>query len=343
MAMQVITREEFTRKLEILGDEGELSERGLAELLRSPLARWGLSPRATVLRHARDQLKAAGILDQASLLIAQVLDRLVCSGECDEVWIGHERYLAPALPRWIPTDTAAGALLSVGRIPKDVIELPSSGGDTHDLVRRIRVQGDDDLAALHMAGVRQTSIEEWLRPCGYLRHAARRKDRVVRSDKLTLSQFWDLLVESLAESGLPLGNEAEVRAVTGEPGAFFGHYNASHCEGRWSDTIPDGVWCAYRRGYSDAHWHPIIVEVDGDERRALDLFDADEWRWALLARGLSIGVTEQIDRLEDRVQLHFPAPRQFAAATDLLGPRLKPSSWSWKINPDTPIPWMAFR
>ena len=338
--MQVMTREEFSRELGILGDEGDLSERGLAELLRSPLARWGLSPRAAVLRHARDQLEAAGIRNQTSPLVAEVLDRLICLGECDEVWIGHERYLAPTLPRWIPTGTATGALLGVGRIPQDVVEL-SSGSGRHDLVRRIRVQDDNDLAALHMAGVRQTSIEEWLRPYGYLRHAARRKNRVIRSDKLTLSQFWGLLDESLAESGLPLGNEAEVRVVTGESGAFFGRYDAARCEGRWSDVVPGGVWCAYRRGYGDAHWHPIIVTVDGDQRRALDLFDADEWRWAMLARGYSVGAAERIDRLEDRVQLHFPAPRQFAAAMDLLGPRIKPRSWSWKIDPDAPDPWVT--
>ena len=341
MTMQVITREQFTRELGIIGDEGELSERGLADLLRPPLARWGLSPRTALLRHARDQLEAAGVRDQASPLMNQILDRLVCLGECEEVWIGHERYLAPTLPRWVQTGATTGALIGVGRFPKDLVELPPGGG--HDLVRRIRIQDDDDLAALHMAGVRQTSIEEWLRPHGYLRCAARRKDRVVRSDKLTLSQFWDLLVESLAESGLPLGNEAEVRAVTGEPGAFFGRYQGPRREGRWSEAVPDGVWCAYRRGYGDEHWHPIIVTVDDGERRALDLFDADEWRWALLARGRSIGVVEQIDRLEDRVQLHFPAPRQFAAAMDLLGPRLKPRSWSWRIGPSAPNPWMALR
>ena len=339
MTMQVITREEFTRGLGIFGDEGELSERGLAGLLRSPLARWGLSPRTALLRHARDQLEATGVRDQASPLMAQILERLVCLGECDEVWIGHDRYLAPTLPRWVPTGTAAGALLGVGGVPKDVVELPPGG--EHDLVRRIRIRDDDDLAALHMAGVRQTSIEEWLRPRGYLRHAARRKNRLLRSDKLTLSQFWDLLVESLTESGLPMGNEAEVRAVTGEPGAFFGNYHAARCEGRWSDAVPGGVWCAYRRGYGDAHWHPIIVTVDGDERRALDLFDTDEWRWALLARGYSVGAAERIDRLEDRVQLHFPAPRQFAVAMDLLGPRIKPRSWSWKIDPDAPDPWVT--
>ena len=339
--MQVTTREEFTRELGIVGDEGVLSERGLAELLRPPLARWGLSPRTALLRHARDQLDAAGVRVQASPLVAQILDRLVCLGECDEVWIAHERYLAPTLPRWIPTGTAAGALLGVGPIPKDVVELPSGG--EHDLVRRIRIRDDDDLYALHMAGVRQTSIEEWLRPHGYLRHAARRKERVVRSDKLTLSQFWDLLVQSLAESGRPVGNEAEVRAVTGVPGAFFGRYRAPRCEGRWSEEVPDGVWCAYRRGYGDEHWHPIVVTVDGGERRTLDLFDADEWRWALVARGHSIGVSEQIDRLEQRVQLHFPAPRQFVAAMDLLGPRIKPRSWSWKTDPSAPDPWITLR
>ena len=332
----MITREEFARGLGIVGEGGKVSERGVAELLRSPLARWGLSPRAAVLRHARDHLEAAGVRDQAPLLAAEVLDRLIHLGECEEVQVGHERYIAPATPRWIAIGHETGAVLSVGKLPDGLVE-QSHGRVAHDCVRRIRVRTDDDLAALHLAGVRQTSFEDWLRPHGYLRHLARRRRCVVRSDEWSLSQFWEQLVSSVADDGLPLGEGAEVRLVTGEPGGFFGRQDREHCEGRWSVTGPDGVWCAYRRGYGDAHWHPGIVAVDGGKRRVLDLFDEDEWRWALLARGRCTGNHERIERLEDRIRLSFPAPRQLAAAMDLLGPRC--ASWSWAVDRGAPDPW----
>jgi hypothetical protein len=233
-----------------------------------------------------------------------------------------------------------GALLSVAPIPDGMAELlPGSVG--HDLVRRIHVRNDDDLAALRMAGLHQISLEEWLQPHGYSRHAARRKGRVFRSDELLLSQFWELLVAALADDGLPLGNEAEVRALTGEPGAFFGRYDSERCEGRWSDVAPDGVWCAYRRGYGNSHWHPIIAAVDGDQRRALDLFDADEWRWALLTRARWSGFDERVERLDNQVRLSFPAPDQLVAAMDLLGPRRAP--WSWAVGRGAPDPWSALK
>ena len=61
-----------------------------------------------------------------------------------------------------------------------------------------------------MAGIRETTIGEWLRPLGYLDHAARREGRILRNDEITLPQFWELLEATLADEGLPLGDEAEV-------------------------------------------------------------------------------------------------------------------------------------
>ena len=335
MSMEVITRDSFARKLGILGENGEISRRGLAGLLRAPLARWGLSARAAILRHAREQLEAAGLRDRASSLLNDILGDLVRLGECAEVRVGHERYIAPTLPRWMPTGEGAGVVLGAVAVPKAIHELPSTGD--LDLVRRIRVQDDDDLAALDMAGVRETSLEEWLQPFGYLRHAARRKGGILRSDEVSLSKFWEVVEATLADEGLPLGGEAEVRAVTGVPGTFFGQFRAERCEGRWSDSAPDGVWCACRRGYGDAHWHPIILSVNGGERRALDLFDMDEWRWALLGRARRIGIDERVERLDGEFRLTFPPPDQFDAAMDLLGPRR--AAWSWAVAPGAPDPW----
>ncbi len=271
----------------------------------------------------------------ASTMVTEVLDGLVRIEDCVEVVAGQERYVAPALPRWVPTAEGAGALLGGAQVPAGIEELPSA--NDRDLVRRIRVQDDDDLAALHMAGIREISIGEWLRPFGYLRYAARRKGRVIRSDEVSLSQFWELLETELTDDGLPLSDEAVVRTVTGKPGTYFGRYNADVCEGRWSDSAPNGVWSAYRRGYGASHWHPIIVSVSGDARRGLDLFDADEWRWALLGRALRTGYHEQVERIIGVIRLSFPLPGQLEAAMDILGPRREP--WSWAIGSGASDPW----
>ena len=335
MKMEVITRESYAHRLGIVGEDGEFSRRALAGLLRAPLERWGLSPRSAILRHVREQLEAAGVRDQTSSMVVEVLDDLVLLGDCVEAFGGHERYVAPALPRWIPTGQGAGSLLGVAPVPTDIAELP--GANSRDLVRRVRIQCDDDSAALHMAGIRETTIGEWLRPLGYLDHAARREGRILRNDEITLPQFWELLEATLADEGLPLGDDAEVRAVTGESGTFFGRLRAEHCEGRWSDSAPNGVWCAYRRGYGASHWHPILLSVRDDERRSLDLYDQDEWRWALLARASRIGLDEWVGRIDDEIRLKFPIPEQLAAAMDILGPRRSP--WSWVVGLDAPDLW----
>ena len=340
MILESIQRDAFALEAGLVSNDGEIEERGLADLLRAPLSRWGLSPRSAVLRHARDQLDVAGLRAKASQLLPKVLGRLLHLGECADVWIRHERYIAPALPRWIRTGEGSAALLSVAPAPEGIGEQRSDGSG-NDIVRRIQVQTDTDRAALRMAGVRQASLDEWLTPLGFLDHGRRRADRLIRSDELSLSQFWDVLVSAVGQHGLTLGDDAEVRAVVREPGGYFGKYNSDTCEGRWSDVTPDGVWCAYRRGYGPRHWQPIILVVDRGRRRAMDLHDGDEWRWALIARGLNAGVDERVESRDGMIRASFPAPDQLVTAMDILGPRR--GAWSWEVSHAAPDPWAALR
>lgn len=335
MTIGVTSREKFARQLDLVVEGGAIPARGIAALLRQPLLRWGLSPRRRVLRFVREQLEASGLAESVPAdEVGLVLVRLQSMGECQEVFIGHERYVAPCPPRWIPTGEQTAVLLSVGPVPRDVVLLEAA---SHmDLARRIRID-DDDLAALHMAGIRRCSLDEWIRPLDYLRHARRRLGQPVRSDTLTLAAFWELLVRSLAQEGRQLGEDAEVRVLSGAPGSFFGRYDAPACEGRWSAVADGGVWCGYRRGYSDAHWHPVVVSIDGSDRRVLDLYNDDEWRWALLARGRAVGASERVDEDESSVRLTFRPPAQLSSALDLLGPSIGP--WSWSKNLGVPDLW----
>ncbi len=339
MNLESIRRDALARETGLISDDGEVSERGLADLLRLPLSRWGLAPRSAVLRHARLQLEAAGLRDQASSLLPKVLERLVKLRECEDVSIGHERYIAPAPSSWIRTGDGSATLLSVGPVPAGIVER-GLGGKGQDIVRRIRLRSDDELAVLRMANVRETTMDEWLKPHGYLLHGIRRAQRLMCSDELSISRFWELVVSATREHGIPLGGDAEVRSVVGKPGDYFGRYDTERCEGRWSEVAPDGVWCAYRRGYGQGHWHPITLEVDGGQRRAMDLHDHDEWRWALLARGRCMGAEERVEQGDHRVQLSFRAPDQLITAMDILGPRR--SGWSWEVSCAAPDPWASF-
>lgn len=325
MTLDAITKDQLAASLCLMDAHGEINERAVADSLRAALSRWGLSPKRAVLRHARDQLWAAGV---EVTCVPYILERLVVLGECDEVYVGHEIYVAPAEPRWMPLSDEMGSYLGVSHPPEGVSRVPAASN--RDIVQRIRLRSDDDAAQLHYAGVREVSIAEWFSPIGYLRHATRRLRRPARSDIVTLAGFWDLLNAELAREGLPVGVDADVRVLTGAPGRFFGRHAASEPEGRWSAEAPDGVWCAFRRGYGEGHWHPTIISVDGEMRCAMDLYDLDEWQWAVLARGRRLGPDEVVDTSRGNVRLTFPPPNQLRAAMDLAG--VPTESWAWDIQ-----------
>jgi len=332
MNLRILPRPQLGAHLGFLDGEGKPGYRAIADLLRAPLNRWGSSPKRTVLQYVRAELRAYGVEDLSR--IPRVLQRLVEIGEFDDLFVGHEPCLAPGASRWIPVGDGVAAYLGVSE-PPDGLSLVD--GDHHDVVRRVRVDTDEDAATLELAGVQEVSLADWLVPPGYISHASRRLRRLMRSDEISLSGFWQLLENALTEEGLALGADAEVRMLGGCPGEFFGRHNSLQPEGRWTPDPGDGLWCAYRPGYGDTHWRPCIIAVSGSVRKALDLYDADEWRWAVLARGRCVGPEEVVRAEAPKIQLTFPAPNQLRAAMDIVG---RPTgAWAWNANPDCPDPW----
>ena len=332
MSLRTLPRDQVGTYLGYLDDEGNPSERAIADLLRTPLNRWGLSPKRAVLEYARAELRACGIEDVSG--VPHILQRLVDLGECDELYVGHEPYLAPAGPRWIPVGSGVAVYLGAAEPPDD---LALTDEDHRDIVRRMRVETEEGVTTLELAGAQEMSLAEWLVPPHYLHHASRRKRQPARSDKVSLIRFWDLLEDAFTEEGMPIASDAEVRVLGGRPGEYFGRHFSVEPEGRWTTEPEDGLWCAYRHGYREAHWHPCIISVAGDDRRILDLYDEDEWRWAVLARGRRIGAEEIVRWVGATIQLTFPAPTQLRTAMDILG---RPSgAWAWEVNADGPDLW----
>jgi hypothetical protein len=270
-------------------------------------------------------------------VVTQVLDQMVSLGECEEVYLDGEKYLAPAEPRWLPTGNGLGVYLGLAPPPSDLLVSGSPEVAPLSIVQRVRVATEEDEAVLEVAGIRKTSIAEWLSPLGYLAHVARRVRHTVRSDQFSLTRYWEILEASLVDEGLPAGSDAELRIVAGEPGGFFGSHDAVDIEGRWAQEVDYGVWCGFRRGYGDAHWHPVIVAADEGMYRLLDLHDRDEWHWALLARGFSLGPKEVVDRSSGSVGLTCPVPAQLRTAMSIVGARTGP--WAWQFPPDAPDVW----
>ena len=338
MILQPSDRSILARELGLVeGDE--IPRRGVAGLLRAALARWGLCPRRPLTRYARQQLEAVHFSEQPSAaVVSDVLQDLHALRECDEVMIGAERYVAPGYSRWIRTGVETVTLLGVSPVPKGLVICEPS--NQRDVVRRVRLNGEQDLETLYGSDFEEYSFESWLRPLHYLRHQRRRIGHPIREDRVTLRSFWDALVEAVTAEGRIVGGEADVRVLAGTPGAYFGRYNTPECEGRWTAEPEDGVWCGYRRGYGDIHWHPVVVAVDGAERRLVDLFDRDEWHWALLARAQAFGPCEVVRESDNTIEFTFPLPSQFATAMDLMAPRL--AAWKWQIPEGVTRFWSDF-
>lgn len=324
--------------LTIPKDGHSFSRREVAALLRRPLARWGLAPKRALIRYAREQLDVLGIIEPSSDKIGKLLDQLVLLGECDEVLLSGQRYIALGTPRWIPTGNETGVVLSASTVPQGIKMLESVSPD--DILRRVCIAADDDFGTLSAAGIQRHEFDEWLGPLGYLKHASRREGRLVRDDTLTLEGFWELLIRALTVEGHPLSIDAEVRILSGAPGGYFGDVKSPNCEGRWTSDATDGIWCAFRRGYGDQHWHPTLLSIRGENRRSLDLYDHDEWQWALLARSLAVGPRERITVDGTTWRLTCPIPLQLRAAMDLLGSRYAP--WAWVVPEGAREFWSSF-
>jgi hypothetical protein len=332
MKLEALTRAQFASELGYIDAGGDVSPRAVARSMRDAMRRWGLCPKRALLKHARDQLRAG---DVPTDTVPQVLERLVALGECAEVAIGHETYIAPAEPRWIASGGGLAVTLGPVDVPPEIARVEPL--EPTDVALRVQVISEEQAAMLEARGTRQVSLREWLHPPGYLRHVARRSDEAVRIDRFDLVRFWGHLTTAVAQEGLQVDRDAEIRFLLGAPGGFFGRHAAATLEGRWQDSAPDGIWCAYRRGHGEAHWLPTLVSVDGDDRRAFDLFDDDEWRWALLARSRAIGPEDVIRRSGDEVQVTWPLPRQLSAAMDIVG--VPSGRWRWRVAADAPDLW----
>lgn len=325
--LEVLTKAQLAKDLSfIIEGSGVFNNRVIADLLRAPLARWGLSSKSNVLQYARNQLKAVGI--DGSKQVSLMLSKLIAIGECMEVEVGHEVFLAPCKPAWIQVSSDIGVYLGVYSLPNEIECVVSS--ESNDIVQRMYIKTDEDRVQLSAAGISEQTLHEWFSPLKYLDHASRRTGQPVRHDLLTLSGFWDLLEDDFNSNSKVIGEDVEIRGVVG-PGAFFGNYKVNPVTGRWSTNIPDGLWCGMRKGYGENHWNPILVGAQAGHRRVLDLYDHDEWNWALLARGKNCGIEERIEYKEEQVKLGFPAPIQLRTALDILGVASSESKWTWDV------------
>lgn len=283
----------------------------VADAARGCVRAWQSPGRARVTAYLHRQFLAAGFAeDLVRARVGDVIDALIEVGDLTPVRLSGKASLVLSRPRWVgiaPDDYAF-----LGHEDAETPALRS----THGYVRRGAAPAE------HATSI---DLAAFIGPPGYRRHLARRTGGTGDG---ALAEFWATLTASLRHDGQPL-DAGQLRAVVDPPGTHegrFGRYNQPAVSGRWKTAAPDGTWCAVRPGRSVNEWHPILIRVTETEVQSLDLFDWDEWNWALLARGRAIGAPERATWEAGTLSFEHPVPAQFQRALRLLG---APGAWAW--------------
>lgn len=315
--LEALTPETLRSRLRFSSDpDGSPVVTCVADAARACVRAWRSPARARVTAYLHRQFIAAGFAeDLVRARVSDVVDALIDVGDVTPVRLGGKMSLVLSRPRWIAV--APGDFAFLG---KDDAETPIASV-LDGYVRRSATLADYASAE---------DFVSFMGAPGYRRHLARRTSG---RGEGALSEFWATLTSALRHDGQPL-DASHMRAVVNPPGShdgYFGQHNQPSVSGRWKVGAPDGTWCGVRPGRNQNEWHPILIGVSGSEVQSLDLFDWDEWAWALLARGSALGAPERSKWKSGILSFQHPVPAQYLRALRLLSlPGDK--RWTWTIN-----------
>lgn len=310
--LEVISPASLAERLNLLNENDLPSLSGIAFAARAAVSAWRSPPRQRVSTYLARQLIAVGVDDEAARQsVRETLDSLLEIGEFASIRLDGKTCLVLARASAVRISEEICVLL--GDQPDDLI--PAQSGS---IARHVRdITGEE----------RALTFSEWIGPPDFTAHAARRGGLPGN-----LHDYWASLSASLQQQGQPIGLE-NVRILSlppGPPNHFFGQVSAPAVAGRWTRTVGDGIWCAARPGRNEQHWHPILLHVGEGKGRSFDLFDWDEWNWALLARGRAVSAPERQNWSSDMLAFEHPVPAQFVRALKLLGCEGE-RKWTWSI------------
>jgi len=323
--------EKLGLRLAATEDSYLLDWNGLSRLIRQSVYRRGIITRRELASDWRDIFETFGAsFESIRGGLIQVADALAELGDLTHVSVGKEHGWAKAPPRWISLST--GHAVALGAIHPTFIDRVLGGflpRSTRDLPRRFDPRSFE--AAELITNVEAIEMSEWFGKPGWSSYCERRGAGV--ADTPSLREFWHILRSKLRESELTSDDDSKLRLVGGNVGDYFGRYSSEFPEGRWkhASTLSDGEYLGARRGFQENDWRFLIAEViHGSVGRVLQLEDYDEFKWALLARGIANDDEEKLIASDDQIRLTFPAPKQLERLLDLYGWRKK--RWEWKLE-----------
>jgi hypothetical protein len=326
------------------GTDGVVTWSGLGDLTREAAGRWSLMRRATLQRFVARALDASGVDDEGTLSrLGDAVDQLIHLGDLEPVYIGEPDSneiadteldklvvgtpgvrLAATRPRYVPLGERLLLVgLSAGGIP--VATERFGGAESSASLARWAANDDLTRAQLDAAGFAECEVEDWMGLPGWLEYQERRR----AAKAADLAGLWSLLLANLDQFGMPVSDAGSYALIAGTPGRYFGR--PEKLDGRWvrGDVAPVGVWCGVVHGHGERHLRPVVVDSkNGRAVRALELYDLDELRWALLARGCH-EQREVVRAGGGRLDLTFPCPSAWRRVAALC----KVEAWRWSLPP----------
>jgi hypothetical protein len=327
--LETLTQEDLRARLGFArNSDGSPAVGSVARAARTCVAHWRSPPRARVTAYLHRQLAAAAFdEEQARERVRDVVDALIDVRDFTQVRLDGSACLV----------LSRGSVVRIGPSELALLGEPGESLEAIDQSwRYVRAPAKEQADSVSVV-----EFGDWLGPAEFRTHLAR---RTRGSGNGTIREFWATLVAALRNEGSPI-DPALVRALTQTPGAqngYFGRHNQPAVEGRWTAGAPDGIWCAVRPGRNASEWHPIVVEMSTVGMTALDLFNWDEWNWALLARASALGPAERSAWSDGVLAFEHPIPSQFLRALRLLGgPGDK--SWQWRVKEEAFASFDAWR
>ncbi len=287
----------------------------IAEAVRTCIRLWRSPARARVTEYIRRQLIATGFeAEQVRDCVADVIDALIDIGDVTVARIDGRTCLVLSRSNWVNIGDAT--YVGLGKVPQE-------SGIAIDSCRFARTASTVPPTATPM------NFFDWLGPGDFRSHLRRRSKSQTGG---SIGDFWDFLTIALEQEGTPI-DPTQLRAVVASPSVngYFGRVSFEGVSGRWTSSVPKGTWCGVRPGRNPQEWHPVVATVDGSESRVLDLYDRDEWKWALLARGVSLGMPERSSWQNGVLAFEHPIPAQFTRALRLLGEPGR-RGWTWHMS-----------
>ncbi|MCO8122591.1 hypothetical protein NHH03_12665 [Stieleria sp. TO1_6] len=302
--------------------------RGLADLIRHFVFCEGCVTRRELANFLSPIFQTLHEFDQNTRsTFVRVADELAELGDLRSIRVGREHGWTRTPFRWIETSPTTAVVL--GHLEDVTTGIkPSTSETSSDLVRRFpKSAGESNIESF--SSTNQVTIEEWIGDGGWNVHRERRGGH--DSDS-SINAFWQHLLGELAQSEAVAANDGSLRILSGPPGGRFGRHNDESPQGRWGTSLdhPDGNYLACYRARNDNDWRFQLIEIkDHRVDRALSLENADEFQWAVIARGVHRREPEQIICVDREVRLTFPPPRQLRGLLNLLGTQL--SAWNWQL------------